>query len=400
LSQAVILAGGLGTRLRPFTENNPKPMIPVCGRPFLDRLLEQVRDQGISRVLLLLGYLPDIIMDHVGDGSRFGLEVTYSISDVNNDTGRRLKLARPMLDDHFLLMYCDNFLPVDVSAMWHQYKQSNTRCQITVYANDDGYTKDNLRLDAEHMVETYDKTRQAEDLEGVDIGYAIVARNVVDALPEENVNFEACAYPALIEERRLGGFLTGHRYYSIGSHERLPQTERFFAHPRAIILDRDGVLNVKQPRACYVTTPEQFQWIPGSREAVKLFTDAGYLIFLITNQAGIARGVMTEDDLERVHATMLADLRDIGANIDAIYYCPHGWDEGCSCRKPAPGMLFTAQREFDLNLQKAVFIGDDERDMEAGLRAGCPSILVTDDIPLIEVARHLLESNRNPHEKR
>ena len=103
-TQAVILAGGRGSRLRPLTDACPKPMLPFHGRPFLDYLLELVKEQGFERVLLLLGYLPEAVTDYCGDGSRWGLRIDYSVSAVEDDTGRRLRLARSKIDPVFLLL--------------------------------------------------------------------------------------------------------------------------------------------------------------------------------------------------------------------------------------------------------------------------------------------------------
>jgi D-glycero-D-manno-heptose 1,7-bisphosphate phosphatase len=384
--QAVILAGGRGTRLLPLTETTPKPMIAFHGRPFLEYLVEQARTAGFARVLLLLGYLPQVVMDHFGDGSRFGVEITYSVTDVDNDTGTRLRLAKDLVEDEFLLLYCDNYCPVDFDALNVQWRASGAPAQVVVYANDDGWTKDNLRVE-DGLVAVYDKSRATPGLKGVDIGYFLLKKEVLELIPEENVNFERAVYPTLVAQRRLAAFTTRHRYYSVGDFRRLPLTEAFLKRRPAVILDRDGVLNIKAPRACYVTRPEQFAWVEGSLEAVRLLKEAGWLVLVVSNQAGIARGAMTQADLETVHAKMLADLAAVGVGIDQIYVCPHGWDEGCDCRKPKPGMLFSAQRDHSLDLSRTPFVGDDERDVEAGRAAGCPTILVTESRRLLDVVR-------------
>jgi NDP-sugar pyrophosphorylase family protein len=197
--QAVILAGGRGTRLAPLTDTRPKPMIKFHGRPFLEYLIEFLRERGFVRVLLLLGYLPEVVRDHFGDGSRFGVEITYSVTDVDNDTGRRLYLARQLIEPCFLLAYCDNYCPVDTNAMWRRFRGSGASAMVTVYANHDGYTRDNIKLDAEGFVAVYDKARSAPDLKGVDIGFLLVRRDaVLDLLPDRNVSFEAVVYPQLV----------------------------------------------------------------------------------------------------------------------------------------------------------------------------------------------------------
>ena len=161
-----------------------------------------------------------------------------------------------------------------------------------------------------------------------------------------------------------------------------------------IFLDRDGTLNERAPKACYIEKPEDFIWLPGAKKAVKRLKDAGYFIILISNQAGIARGVMTEEDLQKIHEKMQADLKAEGACIDAIYYCPHGWDDDCSCRKPKPGMLYQAQKDYSFDLTKCVMIGDDERDVETAENAGISGILVTENYSLLAAVEDYLAGTK------
>ncbi|MGH7824074.1 MAG: D-glycero-alpha-D-manno-heptose-1,7-bisphosphate 7-phosphatase [Candidatus Binatia bacterium] len=177
--------------------------------------------------------------------------------------------------------------------------------------------------------------------------------------------------------------MSDHRYYSVGSHRRLPLTEQFFARRKAIILDRDGVLNKKPPRAHYVCSWKEFDWLAGAQTALRLLHENDYRVIVVSNQAGIARGAMTGAELNNIHRRMKQAAQESGGHIDAIYYCPHDWNAGCDCRKPRPGMLFRAQRDFHLDLSRTFFIGDDERDGEAAEQAGCPFFRVSDDKPLI-----------------
>jgi len=389
-TQAVILAGGRGSRLAPLTDTIPKPMVEFHGLPFLAYLLDMLKGQGIEKVVLLLGYLPDVVVDYFGDGRDFGIEIEYSITAVENDTGARVRAAKDLLDPHFLLMYCDNYWPLQLKKMWQLYIEKSVPALVTVYANDDGYTRDNLRV-TDGMLEFYDKTREAEGLKGVDIGFMILNRDVIDLLPEGNVSFEASLYPKLVAERKLAAFVTGHRYYSVGDHRRLPMTKKFLERQPCVILDRDGVLNQKMPQAEYVCNWSDWTWIDGALEAISMFSARGYKIVIVTNQAGIARGAMTEDDLADIHRHMIEDIENAGGHVDTIYYCPHGWDDNCTCRKPAPGMLFKAQQDLDLDLSRVCFIGDDERDGQAAERAGCLFEMVSDQIPLNMVAQKLME---------
>lgn len=389
-TQAVILAGGQGTRLRPLTDTRPKPMIEFHGKPFLEYLVEMLRSQGFDRILLLLGYLPEVIQEYFGDGKRWGVTIEYSVSPVADETGQRMQLARSYMDACFLLMYCDNYWPMQIDKMWQRFKAADVPAMLTVYGNEDGYTKGCIRVDHNGYVTAYDKTRTAHGLQGVEIGFALMAKSILELLPQEDISFEEVVFPKLIQERQLLAYMTEHRYYSVGSHSRLPLTEDFLARRPTVILDRDGVLNKRPVQAQYVRTWDEFEWLPGAREALRLFKDAHYRVIVVSNQAGIARGVMTEGDLKRIHKRMQAEVLEAGGRIDAIYYCPHDWDDGCKCRKPRPGMLFQAQRDFNLDLSRTPFIGDDERDVQAGDAAGCPTALVSEGISLGDITARIV----------
>lgn len=389
ITQAVIIAGGQGTRLRPLTNTIPKPMILFHGKPFLEYLIEQIKEQGCSRILLLLGYLPQAIQDYFGDGKRFGVEIDYSVTDVANDTGRRMKLAESQMDPLFLFMYCDNYVPVYLPDMYEHFVASGAHAQLTIYSNKDHYSRDNVRVDELGMIVAYDKNRSLPNLQGVELGYAIMKKEILALLPDDNISFEARVYPELARRKKLSAYVTDHRYYSVSTPERLPITERFLERQPTVILDRDGVLNEKPPKAEYVTEWSRFKWLPGVKKAIRLLHEAGYQIIIVTNQAGIARGKITKEDLEDIHQRMKAEIIQSGGKVDAIYYCPHGWDEGCECRKPKPGMLFTAQKDFCLDLTRTFFIGDDERDQQTRRAAGCKTILVDSTRSLLDVVSAL-----------
>ena len=389
-TQAVILAGGRGTRLRPFTDTRPKPMVEIHGKPFLEYLVEMLREQGFERVLLLLGYLPAVIQDYFGDGSRWGVQIDYSVSDADDLTVRRVQLVQERLDPCFLLMYCDNYWPMRIEKMWERFMTANVPAMITVYSNKDKYSRDSVCVGPDGYVSVFDRSRTTPGLQGIEISYAILTRPVLALLPKQDALFEEAVYPPLVKQRQLFAYVTDHRYYSVGSLERLPLTEAFLARQLTVMLDRDGVLNKKPPKAHYVRTWDEFEWLAGAKEALRLLTVAGYRVIVVSNQAGVARSAMTEAALIDIHERMKTEAAQVGGQIEAVYCCLHDWDEGCECRKPKPGMLFQAQRDFHLDLSRTLFIGDDERDAQAADAAGCPSVLVSDEMPLLTVARKLV----------
>jgi D-glycero-D-manno-heptose 1,7-bisphosphate phosphatase len=369
-------------------------MVAVGGRPFIDYVVEMLRDAGIEDVLFLLGYRPEPLIGHFGDGSRLGLNIQYSISSADDETGTRLRLAREHMEAQFLLAYSDNYWPVPLAALDAAFGQAGVDAMLTIYRNLDGYTRDNVEIEGDRIVR-YDKSRSGAGLSGVDIGFGIFNAGVLDLIPAEgNPSFEATVYPQLVESGRIGAFPTDHRYYSIGSHERLPLTEEFLSRRKTILIDRDGTLNVKMPRAQYVTRPDEWQWIAGAQAGLAALTEAGYRTVVITNQPGIARGELTSADLEAIHARMLAEAEAAGGKIDAVLSCPHGWNEGCECRKPSPGLLFEAQRRFNFDLTRTTFIGDDDRDGMAANAAGAHFLRVTDAQPFCDVVRDMLKGER------
>lgn len=392
--QAVILAGGRGTRLRPLTDTRPKAMVEFHGKPFLGHIVDMLREQGFERVLLLLGYLPEVITDHFGDGSGYGVRVDYDITDPDDLTAYRVQHAADLIDDRFMLMYCDNYWPLRFDEMWDQYLASGAPAQVTIYGNADGYSRDSVIVGADGFVDVFDRGRTTSGLQGVEISYAILEKSSVLPLlpdgPGVQELFEQAVYPPLAARHQLHAYWSDHRYYSVGGLERLPLTDAFFARRPSVILDRDGVLNRRPPRATYVTRPQELVWLPGAREALALLAERGWQVAVVSNQAGVGRGVMSADDLADVNDRLRSDAAAAGGRIDAVYVCPHDWDEGCACRKPRPGMLFQAQRDLHLDLSRTPFIGDDERDGEAARAAGCPFLMVTEGESVLDHVRRLV----------
>ena len=417
IKQAVIFAGGLGERLKPFTIDNPKPMYPINRKPFMEYLINQIKSFGIKDIIILLGYLHEKVEEYFGDGSKFGVDIKYVVTPVECDTQYRLKAAKDILDDVFLMMYCDNICPINFERLCDNYFKHGALIELTVYDNNDNWTKSNIIIDGideklksyyadmdmrskfsepdllSGKVTIYDKKRITPNLKYVDIGYAIVSKKVLTYMSEENENFEAVVYPKILKENKLYATVTRHRYYSIGSFERIKYTEKYLSNQKYIFLDRDGTTNVRPKKAEYIVKPEDFIWLDGAKTAIKKLNDAGYFVILISNQAGIARGAMTNDDFYKVQKKLSEDLKNIGAHIDAVYFCPHGWDENCDCRKPKPGMLYKAQKDYSIDLTKCVMIGDDDRDIETASNADMRGIKVDDKYRLIDAVNDLISNN-------
>jgi histidinol-phosphate phosphatase family protein len=374
IRQAVILCGGRGARLRPYTDDRPKPMIDVNGRPFLEYLLEQLREQGIERIVLLTGYRGEQIEAHFGDGGAFGVSIAYSRGPVEWETGRRLWEARSRIDGAFMLLYSDNFTPVRLAELLNSHRQANRPLSLLLAAKPNG----NIRLDAGGAVEIYDPTRASCGLDYVEIGYMIVEHDqVVMSMEDPTASFSR-VLAQFSARGQLGGVITGDSYHSISDPPRWKILEQYLRIKRVLLIDRDGTLNVRPPRGKYLSHWEDFEWAPGALEGLMALAERGFSFALISNQAGVARGMVTRDEVDTINARLIESLASKSIALTRTYVCPHHWDDGCLCRKPAPGLFFKASRDLLLRLDRTFYIGDDPRDCEAAYNAKCPAIFIGD----------------------
>lgn len=235
--QVVVLAGGLGTRLGEITKERPKPLVDVAGVPFLSHLFRLFVEAGFERALLLLGYKADMVVDYCRRSAPVGLQLDVSVSPVEDDTGERIRRARDRLDPLFMLSYCDNYLPFSFDRLWSEFRERGAAAQIMAFDNPDGYSRNNLVVDADGFVRAYDKRRERPGLNAVDLGFALLPREIVDILPAGNCSFEASVYPELAVQGALGACMSRHRYYGVGSPKRLADARRFMMRGPAVMLD-------------------------------------------------------------------------------------------------------------------------------------------------------------------
>lgn len=224
--QTVILAGGLGTRLRPLTEQTPKPMVEVEGRPFLEYIIEHIAAQGFRDLLLLIGHLGEHVSDHFGDGSRFGVAIQYSREPRPLGTGGAIRFAWEKLSEQFLLLYGDSFLPIDYGDVAAAFRQSPWPAMVVTYDNQAGYTDvfNNIAVDATGCVMRYEKGVLDPELQYVDAGALCLRRSAFAQVPSgQVVSLEQELFPRWIAACQLGAFSTKQRFYDIGTPARLQE---------------------------------------------------------------------------------------------------------------------------------------------------------------------------------
>lgn len=228
--QAAILAGGLGTRLSPITEQIPKVMVSVNGKPFLLHLLELLKSQEINDIILCIGYMGEQVRTSFGDGRRFGLKIRYSQErETLLGTGGALKQAQNLLNNHFFVINGDTYLPIDYTEVERSFIRCGKKALMVVYDNrEDTGVKNNVELDADLMVIRHDKKKTDHSLKYVEAGVLVLSQEVLDFIKGISpVSLEEELYPTLIEQKEIAAYITNQRFYDIGTPEQLKIFEEF-----------------------------------------------------------------------------------------------------------------------------------------------------------------------------
>ena len=380
-TQAVILCGGLGTRLRPFTDEIPKPMVLCNGKPFLLYLLQQLHDQGINKFVLLTGYLGEMIEDYFKDGSKFGWQISYSFGPVGWDTGRRLWEAKPNIEDRFLLLYSDNFAPFSLEKLLETHFKNNLPLTFMVSKKNPG----NISINDDGVAQKYSNNRSDKDANYVEIGYMIIEKDLTFSYFDNPDCSFSSVINLMVSNHQVGTWIQNDSYQSISDPTRWKKTEKYLLKDKIIFIDRDGIINYKAPSGEYITRWEDFKIIADSFDVMKSLSQKGFKFIIITNQAGIARKKIKSSELSRIHTNLIDLCQKSGIEILKIYVCPHHWDDDCNCRKPKAGMFYAASKDFQVRLDKTLFIGDDVRDCEAAYNAGMKSLFIGDDSQLLNL---------------
>lgn len=224
--QVAILAGGLATRLGDLTRNQPKSMLNIRGKTFLEYQLELLRKGGIKNVVLCLGYLGDQIEMYFGSGRKHGVNIKYSFEDRLLGTAGALKKAEQLLDDVFFTMYGDSYLFLDFSLAMRYFKPQNKLALMTVYKNYDRYDRSNTVV-AGNLVKKFSKKEKPEDMVYIEYGANIFRKEVLEMIPENQFYSLDDLFPILIDKEELIAFEVKERFYEIGSPQGLKEFENF-----------------------------------------------------------------------------------------------------------------------------------------------------------------------------
>jgi D,D-heptose 1,7-bisphosphate phosphatase len=395
--KAVILAGGKGTRLGKVTSEIPKPMIRLGDKPLLLYQIELLLKYNIRDIILLVNYLKDPIIEYFGDGTRFDANITYyeELSPLGTTGG--IKEIENQLNEDFLVLYGDVLIDMDLSRLIGFHKSRKSECTLVLHPNDHPYDSDLVEINDEARVIAFHSKPHPEGAwyhNMVNAGAYVLSPRVLDFIEKgKKADFGRDIFPFVCEQLAMYGYHTSEYLKDMGTPDRLEKVNRDLSSGRvarssyefmqpAIFLDRDGVINTERS---FISRPEDLEIFDNTPAAIRKINQAGFLSIVVTNQSAVARNLCTEEDVRTIHKKMETVLGNQGAWLDAIYYCPHHPDKGfpeenatykivCDCRKPGTGMFKKAIEKFNIDPSVSFMIGDSERDIQAGINAGCTTV--------------------------
>lgn len=420
------MAGGRGTRIAELFPNIPKPLIPVDGMPILEREIRSLAQQGFKDIILTVGYLADKIISYFGDGSELGVKIEYFVEKTPlGNAGALFRLRDKIGDEPFLLLNADAAFDVDFNRMIAYHKQHGGLVTLFTHPNSHPYDSGLIFADKDGKVERWlskeDERPQWYD-NRVNAGLHVIDPKVLDRLSDKidlqkKVDLDRQILKPLCGTGEMYCYDSPEYVKDMGTPERFHQVEADFKagiveaknlnhQQKAIFLDRDGTIN---KYVGFLRKIDDFELIDGAAEAIKKINASGYLAIVVTNQPVIARGEVSWDELNEIHRKMQTLFGQQGAYVDGIYICPHHPDKGfagerpeykidCDCRKPKPGLLLKAAKEFNIDLHQSFMIGDDDRDVQAGQNAECREAIKIEtnmDNALLEAVINILVVEKN-----
>ena len=426
--KAVIMAGGHGTRIRSVASDIPKPMIPVLGKPVLQYQLECLKENGITDVILVTGYLADSIREYFGDGSDFGMSISYFNEDKPMGTAGALYYLCGELEEDFLLLMGDLMLSVDFKRFMAFHKSTDAEVTLFVHPNSHPYDSDIIVTDTVGRTEEYTEDRCGPDAAAsgpvpqedrrsrvmeviskkadrsglwyhncVNAGIYAMKAQTAASVPEpvEKIDLDKDIIRPLIADGKVCAYQSTEYVKDMGTPERYEEVteavrsglvrQRNLSLPQqCIFLDRDGTVNAERG---FIRRAEDLELLPGAAEAIRRINASRYLAVIVTNQPVVARGECSFLELDRIHKKMETLLGAEGAYIDALLYCPHHQDRGfegevpelkfrCSCRKPAAGLIDKAADLLHIDKTSSWMVGDMTQDIRCGHNAGLKTVLV------------------------
>lgn len=386
VKQAVILVGGKGTRLGSLTAATPKPLLEVeLGVKFLDIVIENFSRQGFKDIILLAGFCGDQIEAAYKDKNIYGANIRVIIEPEPQGTGGALKLAKPYLDEWFVVANGDSIFDFNL----RDFVKDNSNdfvARIALREVPDPARYGAVNLEGNRIIGFYEKNPDLNGSALINGGVYLLSHQVLDFV-QGPCSIEADIFPQLVGLGKIVGMRFDGYFIDMGLPDSYAQSQReipLFRKKPALFLDRDGVINIDKG---YTYKPEDLSFIDGIIEVIKAANEKGYYVIVVTNQAGVARGLYSPEQVDKFHEEIQMRLSQFGAYIDYFYSC-YFHKEGIierykvdnhPDRKPNPGMLLQAFKDFPIDKNKSFLIGDKQHDVDAAERAGITGFLFVGD---------------------
>ena len=362
--KAVILAGGRGERMIPITNTIPKALVPINGIPILAQQLRQLERLGFSEVLILTGYLSKTV-EHFCNNFTTSMKITCCESDVHDSPRQRLLRIRDQMSGEFLLIYCDNLIQSDDAI--ESVMRSDAALTFLVEPRNQG----NVEIFESNRA-IYRAGKRSTNLGFVELGNIKVKSDIFFKELARNADLPS-ALESISKTLHCNFYIAYELLSSVSDFSKYLDMEKGRIK---LILDRDGVLLESMPKREYLTKMSDYKPLWDNWRALKQLSQSGCDFIIATNQPGVALGQVCPKFLLELHQKLASDLMIEGVNILAFYVCTHHWDEDCECRKPRAGMLISAMKDFRLSPGQTIYIGDDDKDLEAAQAAGLEGILI------------------------
>jgi D-glycero-D-manno-heptose 1,7-bisphosphate phosphatase len=384
ISQCVILVGGLGTRLGALTRTTPKPLLPVNGKPFLDFLIHRAVRFGFTDIVLLAGYLGDQVLARYSGERRIAgrnVRVRVVVETEPAGTGGALRYLDGIAEDYFLLMNGDSWLDMDLRAFATVPPRPPFLAKVALRRLENRGRYGAVLLENDR-IRDFDAAAIGT-LDGlINAGIYLASRDLIGAVEQVPCSLERDVFVPLARAGKLGGEICDGAFIDIGvtqDYERSADVLRKSLFRPAVFFDRDGVLNIDEG---YTHRPDNLCWNMGAVAAVRAVNTAGWYVFVVTNQAGVAHGHYDEAAVDRFHRHMDALLAGEGAHIDEYVHCPfhpeaklEAYRRDTLHRKPGPGMILDILEQWPVDASRSFLIGDRESDLQAAKAAGIASAL-------------------------
>lgn len=412
--KVVIMAGGKGTRISSVASDIPKPMIRIADKPVLEHEIECLKAQGFFDIIITVSHLGEQIMQYFGDGSKFGVNIEYYFEKEPLGNAGALYEIKDKLTEDFLLLNADSLFNIDFNRFVEYHKSKGGLATLFTHPNSHPYDSGLIFVDSNCCVTKWlnkEDDRPKWYKNRVNAGLHILSPKLLQKRPDTpKVDLDRQILKPLAGSGKMFAYDspeyvkdmgTPDRYYRVCDdfEKGIIQAKNLHNKQRAIFLDRDGTIN---KYVGFLRNIDDFELIDGAADAIKKINDSGYLAIVITNQPVIARGEVSLEELDEIHRKMETLLGQKGAYLDGIYYCPHHPDKGftgerieykidCDCRKPKPGLIFKAAKDFNIDLASSYMIGDGESDVLCGKNAGCMSKLIDDSNSLITIIDEIIK---------